>query len=335
MLTKWINDFRCITGTSLRAWKLVGAAIVTCLLTISCATLPLQPLRINAEVWLGYEPLLLARDLGFYEDVPIQIIEVTDHVSSMRRFINGDVEMSTMTLDGILENASLQDQIRAFLVMDFSNGADALLAQPEIEQISDLKGKRIGILPSPLGTLMLTRSLETANLTIDEVTVVILDIPQQEAAFQNKEVDALTTYGPVLSKLQAKGGKVLFDSTQIPGEIVDFLVGREDLVKTHERQLQVVLEGWFKALDYINTNPVDAIARIAEREGLTSVQVSQALEKLHYLSLEENVEVLSGADQTTLDGMMKLARFLEENQLLENVTSPSTLLDPRPVQALK
>lgn len=335
MLGKYVNLLRYSTGKRTSIWKMIGIVMTTCLITISCASSPLQPLRINAEVWLGYEPLLLARDLGYFDNAPIQIIEVTDHVSSMRRFINGDVEMSTMTLDGLLENASLQDQIRAFLVMDFSNGADVLLTQPEIENISNLKGKRIGILPSPLGALMLSRSLETANLTRDDVTVVTLDIPQQEAAFQDREVDALTTYGPVLSKLQAEGANVLFDSTQIPGEIVDFLVGREDLVTTHEKQLQVVLEGWFKALDYIQTNTQDAIVRIAEREGLTPEQVSQALEKLHYLSLEENIEVLSKNDQTALDGMIKLAQFLEKNQLLENVADPTTLLDARPVQALK
>ncbi|MEO1144462.1 MAG: ABC transporter substrate-binding protein [Cyanobacteria bacterium J06638_22] len=312
----------------------MSLAIATCLFAISCATAPLQPLRINSEVWIGYEPLLLARDLGYFDEAPIQIIEVTDHVASMRRFMNGDVEMSTMTLDSLLENAALQAKIRAFLVMDFSDGADALIAQPDIEQISDLQGKRIGILPSPLGKLMLVRALESVNLTLDDVTIVTVGIPEQEAAFLAKEVDALTTYGPVLTQLQANGGQVLFDSTQTPGEIVDLLAGSEDLIDTHSQQLKLVVEGWFQALDYIETNSDNAIARIADREGLTPEQVRQALNQLHYLSLEENIAVLEQTDTEAINGMKKLAQFMESNELLDTVVDPTTLLDIRVVETL-
>ncbi len=317
-----------------RMLRWIGLAILGCALAISCAA-PLQPLRVNCAVWVGYEPLLLARDLGYFDHTPIQIIEPTDHTVKIKRFIDGDVEMAGMTLDVMLENAALQDQIRAFLIMDVSNGADALITQPEVKQLDDLKGKRIGVMPSTLSKLVLTRALESVNLSLDELVLVTLDISQHEAAFQQREIDALITYDPVLSKLQAGGAKVLFDSSQMPGEIVDVLVGRENLVNTHLNQLQVLIEGWFKGLEYIENNPDDAIARIAEREGLTPDQVIRALSQLHFPSFSENLDILSKTDTAFIQGITNLAQFLKDNQILTTILDPIQLLDDRPLQTLK
>ncbi|MGB3300643.1 MAG: ABC transporter substrate-binding protein, partial [Phormidesmis sp.] len=193
---------------------------------------------------------------------------------------------------------------------------------------------RIGIMPATLGKLVLTRALEAANLAEENVTLVTLDSSQHEAAFQNQEIDALITYDPVLAKLQAKGAKVLFDSTQMPGEIVDLLVGREELVSTHEKQLAVLLKGWFKALKYIETNPDDAIARIAEREAMTPEQVVRGLSQLEYPSLSENLVILNKSDTASIEGMKNLAEFLKKSQILETVVDPIQLLDPRPLESV-
>lgn len=75
----------------------MGIAIATCAFIVSCSTAPLQSLRINCIVWLGYEPLMLARDLGYFGDTPIQIIETQDHLTGIKRFINGDLDMVTAT----------------------------------------------------------------------------------------------------------------------------------------------------------------------------------------------------------------------------------------------
>ncbi|NEQ42958.1 MAG: ABC transporter substrate-binding protein [Leptolyngbya sp. SIOISBB] len=334
MFDKWPNLLNPLLGKKLRMWKRLGMAIAACLLAISCAATPLQPLRISSVIWLGYEPLFLARDLGYYDDAPIQIIEDTDHVGRTKRFLNGDVELTTTTLDGLLDIATLQDEMRALLIMDFSDGADAMIAQPEIERISDLKGKTIGILPSLLGRLVLTRTLESAELTIDDVQIIDIDSHQQEEAFKAKEVDATTTYEPVASRLRAEGGNIIFDSSQMRGEIVDLLVGHKDVVVTHKKEIEILLAGWFKALDYIQTNPDDAIARISEHVQLTPEQVRTALEKLHYLSLEENIAVLNKTDQESLDGMRKLAQFLEDRELLKDSIDPTQLLDARSVETL-
>lgn len=323
-----------LIGKKLKIWKLIVAAIATCILAISCTTAPMTPLRVTCNVWLGYEPLFLARDLGYFADTPIQIIESDGHVAGIKKFINGDVELSTMTLDVALENAAVQNDIKAFSVLNISDGADALIARPDIETISDLKWKRIGLMPATLGKLVLARALETANLTLADVDIVTLTLPLQEAAFQANEIDALVTFDPILTNLQSQGAKLLFDSTQMPGEIIDILVGRADVVATHSQQLTVLLEGWFRALQYLETNPDEAIARIAEREGMTDEQVIRGLSQLHFPSVSENTNIFDQSDISLVQGMKRLASFLEQQKILTTNIDPLNLLDARPLKSM-
>ena len=314
--------------------KLIVAAIASCLLVISCTPHPLTPLRVVSCVWLGYEPLLIARDLGYFADTPIQIIESDNHATGVKRFINGDVELATMTLDVALENAAIQNDIRAFLVLDISDGADALIAQSDIEKISDLKGKRVGLMPATLGKLVLARALETAQLTLEDVEIVTLDLALQETAFQTNEVDAIVTFDPILTNLQSQGAKLLFDSSQMPGEIIDILVGRKDVATSHDQQLKVLLEGWFKALEYLETNPEDALARISEREGITVEQVIHGLSQLHSPSLTENMTIFDQSNTALVQGMKRLANFLKQHQILTTTVDPLSLLDAHPLESI-
>ncbi|MDJ1182970.1 ABC transporter substrate-binding protein [Roseofilum casamattae] len=319
----------------LQRLKFIAIAFLTCAFIISCTPVPLNPLRVTCILWLGYEPLMLARDLGYYDDSGIQVIETEDFGSSVKRFINGDVEMVMMSMDLALENVALQDDIRGFLVATFSSGADAVIVQPEIETLSDLKGKRIGMLPGTLGQLVTSRALETVNLTLADVEIVTIDIAQQVAAFENKEVDALAAFDPVLAQLQTQGlGNILFDSSQMPGELVDLLIGRASLVDTHERQLQTLLRGWFKALDYIETNPDDAIARIAKRENLTPEQVERTLAQLDFLDLTRMLEIFNKTDTETLSKMKTTSQFLKEQKILETAIDPATILEDAPLSQL-
>ena len=77
MFNKLMSLCNLRISTRLRVWKLVGIAIATGVIAISCATTILQPLRVSCTLWLGYEPLLLARDLGYYDNSPIQILETS------------------------------------------------------------------------------------------------------------------------------------------------------------------------------------------------------------------------------------------------------------------
>ncbi|HCA95639.1 MAG TPA: hypothetical protein DEP38_13620, partial [Cyanobacteria bacterium UBA9226] len=316
-----------------RASLAFGIAIL--IIISSCTQESLAPLRIATNLWPGYEPLHLARDLGYYGDTPIQIVEYASNTERVRAFRNGDVEMTSASLNTVLEIAETNPDTRIFLIVDFSDGADGIVAKPEIKNLQSLKGRKVGLESSTLGLFLLTRGLEKVGLSLQDVKTIPLEIPQQEEAFRKNSVDAVVTYGPPRSNLLASGAKSIFDTSQIPGEVVDTLIGNADLVNTHATQMKVLLTAWFKALDYINKNPEDASRRMAQRQGVTTEQFKKTLNGVRLLNLEENQQLLGKTDPSFLNGINRLSNFMTNNRFLKQNLDPNPLLNDQLVKNIK
>ena len=85
------------------------------------------------------------------------------------------------------------------MVTDISNGADVILAKPEIQSLKDLKGRRVGVDSTALGAFVITRALGQVGLSPKDIEIVSLGVSEQERAFKQGIVDAVVTFEPVRS----------------------------------------------------------------------------------------------------------------------------------------
>jgi NitT/TauT family transport system substrate-binding protein len=281
----------------------------------NCSRQATEPLRIGTNVWPGYEPLYLARELGYYDDDPVHLVEYSAATEVIRAFRNGAIDAAALTLDEVLLLAQHGLQPRIVLIMDFSHGGDAVISQPDIESLSDIKSRKVGVEDSALGAFMLQRTLDQIGLDYSEVNVVPLAVDRHERAFMERQVDAVVTFEPVRSKLILEGGRELFNSAQIPGEIVDVLVVSERYAEKYPHMISSLLKGWFQALDYMKQEPEQSAGIMALREGLTAAQFQAALETLHIPSLEENRRHLEGATPGLLTTAERLQAVMIERGL--------------------
>jgi NitT/TauT family transport system substrate-binding protein len=90
----------------------------------------------------------------------------------------------------------------------------------------DLKGRSVAVESSALGAFVLSRALAINGMQASDVNVVHLESNEQPARFESGQVDGAVTFDPYRGQLPARGATTLFDSTQIPGEIVDLLAVR-------------------------------------------------------------------------------------------------------------
>jgi NitT/TauT family transport system substrate-binding protein len=238
-------------------------------------------------------------------------------------------------MTGFLTLAPTHPDVRAWLIMDISDGADAIVAKGAIANLQSLKGRRVGFDRSMLATFVLSRGLEQVGLSLKDVKIVPVELSDQEEAFKQGRIDAVVTFEPYRSNILNAGAKLLFDSTQIPGEVVDVLIGSESLLTTHATQLQVLMQGWFRALDYIEKNPEDAARRMARRQGVTPEQFLSSLKGLQLVTLEENQKLLGKTNSVLLKGTQRLSQFLVENKILKQDVDPNPLLDDRLVRDVK
>lgn len=314
-----------------------GIAVVTlCLFIVSgCVKEPPPPLRVATNVWPGYETLYLARSLGYYDNTPIRLVDYPSGTEEVRAYRNGEIEAAGISIDQALVLAATEPDVQIIVVMDVSDGGDVILGKPEIQNLPAIKGRRVGVESTALGAFVITRALEKNGMSPKDIKIVSLQVSEHERAFKDGTVDAVVTFGPPRAKLMAAGAKLLFDSSQIPGEIVDVLIVRSSLIASQPKVVQTLVNGRFRALDYLNKNPQDAARRIAPRTGVTPEQFLESLKGLRMPNLPENQRLLNQTDPSLLNGMKLLAKIMLENNLLPKAVDPAPLLDDRLVKKAK
>lgn len=309
-----------------RTWR--GWAVLL-LALLGCTPEPEPPLRIGTNVWPGYEPLYLARDLGYFDATPVRLVEYTSATEVSRAFRNGAIEAAALTLDEALSLLQYGVAARVVLVMDISHGADVVLARPEIKELRAIKGRRIGAESSALGGYVLARALQFAGLSHNEITVVFVPVAEQEQAYREHRVDALVTMEPARTRLLAQGARQLFDSSQIPGEIVDVLVVRQDYVDKHPQQVKSLITKWFSSLEYINIHPDDSSRRMTKRLAVSPEEVSLLFNGLRIHGVEENHRLLGRTPPDLLAPAQKLMQTLLKQDLLNKAVALPPLFTAR------
>ena len=303
---------------------------------LTACSQPQPPLRVATTPWIGYQPILLAEDLGHYPADSIRLVELSSNTESLRALRNRDVEAAALTLDEALLLAAEGHDIAVPLVLDCSAGADALVARPELRTLSDLAGRRVGVESSANGAYVLSRALHLADLTPADIQVVPLRSDDQVEAFRAGRVDALVTYEPRRTQLAALGAETLFDSREIPCEIVDVLVVHREVLAERRAQMARLLKGWFAAVDYHAAAPAEAAARLAPRLGMEPEQYLDAVAGVELGTLAINCRALqpaAGANGLAVSAG-DLARGMRANGLLTGEPDLSRLVEPGPLRAL-
>jgi PAS domain S-box-containing protein len=227
-------------------------------------------------VWIGSEPLYLAREIGRLDPKAVQLVEYPSASEVLRAYRNQAIDGMVISLDELFGLAADGMRPRVILVVDVSHGADVVVGRRGMKTMHDLKGKSVAVESGALGAYVLSRALALSGMQASDVNVVHLESNEQPGAFAKGRVDGAVTFDPYRTELLRAGATTLFDSTRIPGEIVDLVAVRSSILEERPKAIQALLAGWFGALDYMKREPNDAARRMAIRQQTTGEQFLQA-----------------------------------------------------------
>lgn len=282
--------------------RLVALFIMTLLFISLSACSPQQEplLRVGTNQWPGYEPLYLARELAFFNKKNIKLIEQTSATESLRAFKYGQIDVAALTLDEVLILAQTEPDLRVVLVLDISNGADKVMADASIKQLSDLKGKGIAVENTAVGAYMLYNLLQEAQLTVSDILVHPMTIDQAMQHVNDGLCSAIVTFDPIATKLARLGFIDLFNSSQIPGKIVDVLVTRQAVIEQQKDNLIELISAQWQVQSYIQQDADDAYQRMSPRLGITADELAESYRGIILPSKAENQQLLGGNNGTGL-----------------------------------
>ena len=310
------------------------ALLVSMFAAGGCMREPDPPLRVGTNVWIGSEPLYLARDLGKLDRDVVQLVEYPSASEVSRAFRNQAIDAMVISLDELFVLAMGGLQPKVVLAVDVSHGADVVVGRAGMRTMKDLRGKRVAVESGALGAFVLSRALTLNGMKASDVSIVHLESNEHPAAFKQGSVDGAVTFDPYRSQLIGLGAQAIFDSSQIPGEIVDLLAVRTSVLEKNPKAVQATLTGWFQALDYLQRNPKDAAARMAVREQITGEQFLQALHGLRFPSRAENLKMLAGEKPGLAVSGRQLMTLMVEAKLLRDTLDIDGLLAPGTLQKL-
>jgi len=316
--------------------RLNAAWLVGCVLLLAgCTHPPETALRIGTNVWVGGEPLYLARDLGRLDPAIVQLVEYPSASEVMRAYRNGAIDGMVISLDELFGLAADGLQPRIILVIDVSNGADVVVGRSGIRTMNDLKGKSVAVESSALGAFMLSRALAVNGMQPGDVNVVHLESNEQPSAFEKGQVDGAVTFDPYRAQFLRAGANTLFDSSRIPGEIVDLVAVRSSVIENKPKAVETLLGGWLSATDYMKRDPADAARRMGIRQQITGEQFLESLRGLHIPSRAENLRMLGGMKPELAVTGRRLLTLMLEAKLLAKPIDIAQVLAPGPLESMQ
>lgn len=218
-------------------------------------------------IYAGWMPWPYADQAGIVKKwadkygVKIKIVQVNDYVESLNQFSAGKVDAVTATtMDALTVPAAGGRDTTVMLIGDYSNGNDGIVLKGS-DRLTDIRGRSVNLVENSVSHYLLARGLESVGLRLPDVTTVNTSDADIVAAFSAPQTTAVVTWNPQLSVIkQEPGAHEVFDSSKIPGEILDTLVIDTATLKANPNLGKALAGIWYETLSIMSKDDAQGVA---------------------------------------------------------------------------
>ncbi|KOY00698.1 aliphatic sulfonate ABC transporter substrate-binding protein [Pseudomonas nunensis] len=247
------------------------------------------PAQARETVRIGYQKsstlITLLKTQGTLEKTLAQNnIDVTWHEFSsglpLLEALNvGNVDISADVADTVpIFAQAAQAKLTYFAEEAPSPSAQAIVVRKDspLQQLADLKGKKIAVTKAAGSHYLLIAALNKAGLKFSDIEPAYLSPADGRAAFENNKVDAWVTWEPFLTGVQRQlPTRTLADGAGLASYKRYYLTS-DAYAKEHPDVLKLVYEQLHKAGDWIKHNPRDAAQVLGPLWGNLDVETVEA-----------------------------------------------------------
>jgi len=249
------------------------------------------PFKIAFNTWLGYSPLIIAKEKGFLAkrglDAQVTFLEGIGEKNAA--LLRGDIDGVGHTADSAVTSASAGVDGQIVYVFDESYGADGVLAAKSIQKVADLKGKRVALEPGFTGHFFVLSLLEDAGLAAKDINVVSMETGNAGSAFVAGKVDAAATWEPWISKAaQRSDGKILVTSRDRPGRIIDVLFMNRRTIEERPDDIRKLTAALDEAVNWYRQHQTEGDQIIAKFWKLPLDEAKATVAGVRFMNGREN-----------------------------------------------
>lgn len=309
---------RFTASLTLAAAILTGAASVP----VSAET---RKFEIAWSIYVGWMPWAYIDDKGILDrwadkyDIEIDLVQINDYIEAINLYTAGRFDGATMAnMDMLTIPAAGGVDSTALITGDYSNGNDAVVLKNR-DSLEKIDGLDVYLLELSVSHYTLARALDSVGLSERDVRVINTSDSDIVTVFRDDAVQATTLWNPQLAEVMKQPDAVkVFDSSQIPGEILDILAVNTEVLEENPELGKALTGAWFEAMEIISGDDAEAReakALMAEAAG-TDVESLQTQLDATYLfeTPEEYLEYLTS--EQIRESMDFVRRFSFQHGLL-------------------
>jgi NitT/TauT family transport system substrate-binding protein len=241
-------------------------------------TMPIQPLaaaektsfNVAWSIYVGWMPWDFADQSGILKKwatkygIKIKLTQVNDYVESINQYTAGTFDACVMTnMDMLTIPAAGGVDSTALIVGDYSNGNDGVVLKGKGKKLEDIKGQKVNLVELSVSHYLLIRALGTVALRERDLKIINTSDADMVAAFAAPASTAVVTWKPQLSSVLAMpNAQLVFDSSRVPGEILDLMVVNTVTLSANPKLGRALTGAWYETLNLMLKN--DAAGKTAQ-----------------------------------------------------------------------
>lgn len=279
--------------------------------------------RVAWSIYVGWMPWGYLEDSGIMDKwaekygIDVEIVQINDYVESINQYTAGAFDgVSATNMDALSIPAGSGVDTTALIVGDYSNGNDAIILKGE-GGLEDLAGKPVHLVELSVSHYLLARALDSVGLSERDLDgVVNTSDADMIAAYQTDDVQAVVTWNPLVSAiLEQPGATKLYDSSDIPGEIIDIMWVNTDTLAANPDFGKALAGAWYEVMGLMAAGDEEALTAMAEASGtdLAGYQAQLASTEMFHDPADA---VAFTSDPALPETMVAVAAFLFDKGIL-------------------
>ncbi|MGD9564520.1 MAG: ABC transporter substrate-binding protein [Pyrinomonadaceae bacterium] len=299
---------------------------------------PPQPFRVGLATYPGFAPGFIAKEKGFFGDLPVEFTILDDFTVRQNAFTSGQNDATISTLDSYAFESGQGVKGKAFLILDESSGADAIVVSPKIKQPSDIKGKKVAYTRGSPSQFLLMQFLRKNGLSGTDIQRVEVDDPGRAGeAFVAGSVDVAVTWEPNISQIVSSGkGRVLESTKTFPDLIFDVMVIGPEPYDKRKEDIKKFVNGWLKAIEFIKTNQNESYSIMARNMNIPESDFPAMAGVLKFADLDRNKQLLlPPGNSKAISIYNEAVRIWSEEKLIQVTTEGKNQITSEFVENLK
>ncbi|MEP3298375.1 MAG: putative urea ABC transporter substrate-binding protein, partial [Pseudoruegeria sp.] len=261
----------------MKTTKLLSSAAV-CAALFSSFAMPAyaqekDEFRLAWSIYVGWMPWGYLDESGIMDEwadkygISVEIVQINDYVESINQYTVGAFDgVSATNMDTLSIPSGGGVDTTALIIGDYSNGNDAVIMKGD-GTLADLVDKPVNLVELSVSHYLLARGLDTVGLSEADLDGVInTSDADMIAAYATDDVQALVTWNPLVAEITDSNpeANVLFDSSMIPGEILDLMVVNTETLADNPDFGKAVVGAWYEVMTLIAAADEEALTAMAE-----------------------------------------------------------------------